>query len=54
MLCFRERVTHNGNAYDDVDFDPISGVCDYGTYAGNGDASSGKTVTTGFQPSWIV
>ena len=53
-LGFRERVNHNGNAMMMWTLTPISGVCDYGTYAGNGDASSGKTVTTGFQPSWIV
>ena len=32
----------------------VAGFSSYGTYTGNGDATTGPTITTGFQPSFVI
>jgi len=32
----------------------VSGFSSFGTYTGNGDATTGPTITTGFQPSFVI
>jgi hypothetical protein len=47
-------VNTNGNNYVAYCWAPLSGYSSFGSYVGNGSASDGPFVYTGFRPRWVM
>jgi len=48
------HVNADGNTYVSYAFDEVQGYSKFGSYTGNGSATDGAFVYTGFSPAWVL